>query len=244
VGIDLAIEKVKQSKMVCVGIKNIGMSGYIGDYAHMVTNHNCIFIGFNNSPKGLVPHGAKRGIWGTNPLTIGVPTHDIPVILDMASTQTTWGNLMLATSKGQSLEAGVAIDAEGSPTVDPSLAALGGLLPFAGPKGSGLGFIIELLAGALTGSRVGCSVPGEGGCFYIVIDPTLFRDLKEFKDDIQTAIKELKSTPRANGFHEIFYTGEQSQKRRLESLKVGSIIIDQEIYNSVLNFVEHNPKNI
>jgi LDH2 family malate/lactate/ureidoglycolate dehydrogenase len=162
----------------------------------------------------------------------------------MASTQTTWGNLMLATSKGQSLEAGVAIDAEGSPTVDPSLAALGGLLPFAGPKGSGLGFIIELLAGALTGSRVGCSVPGEGGCFYIVIDPTLFRDLKEFKDDIQTAIKELKSTPRANGFHEIFYTGEQSQKRRLESLKVGSIIIDQEIYNSVLNFVEHNPKNI
>ena len=84
--LDLAFEKIKISKIVSVGLKDLGITGYIGGYARKAVEKNLIFIGFNNSPCGLVPYGAKKDLWGTNPLTIGIPANDIPVILDMAST--------------------------------------------------------------------------------------------------------------------------------------------------------------
>ena len=108
----------------------------------------------------------------------------------------------------------------------------GGLLPIAGHKGSGLAFIVELLAGALTGSRVGYSVPGGWGTFYILINRALFRPIDKFKDDVETAIKELKNAPKADGFDEIYFPGERSQKLREENLKAGEIeVSDQLIQN-------------
>ena len=55
---------------------------------------------------------------------------------------------------------------KGNFTTDAELAWIeGALIPFGGYKGSGLTFIGEMLAGALTGSRVGYSVPGGWGTF-------------------------------------------------------------------------------
>lgn len=50
--------------------------------------------------KKLIPHGAKKDMWGTNPLTVGVPSNNVPVILDMASSQVTGGDLLLAINEG------------------------------------------------------------------------------------------------------------------------------------------------
>lgn len=231
--LDLAFEKIKTAKIVSVALKDLGMTGYIGGYARKAAENNLIFIGFNNSPRGLVPYGSKKDLWGTNPLTIGIPTGDIPVILDMASTLTTWGELLVARNEGRKIKPGVAIDSEGRPTTDPVAAISGGLLPFAGHKGSGLGFIVELLGGALTGSRVGCVVPGGGGCFYILIDPTLFRPLQDFKRDIKAALEELKNAPKMKGFKEIYFPGEQSHKLRQKQLSEGMIEINDNIFKQI-----------
>lgn len=94
---------------------------------------------------------------------------------------------------------------EGELTTDPEEAMEGGLLPIAEHKGSGLGFIIELLAGALTSSHVGYNVKGGWGSLFILINPTILRDLNEFKNDVTSAITELKSLPRAKGVDEIYY---------------------------------------
>jgi len=231
--LDLAFEKIKASKMVSVGLKDLGVTGYIGGYARKAAEKDLIFIGFNNSPGGLIPYGSKKELWGTNPLTIGIPTEDIPVILDMASSQTTWGDLLVAKNEGRQIKAGVAVDSEGKPTTDPAKAMEGGLLPIADHKGSGLGFIIELLGGALTGSRVGYAVPGGWGSFYILIDPTLFRPLVDFKKDIKTAIEELKNAPKMEGFEEICFPGEQSHKLRQKQLSEGMVEISDKILEQV-----------
>ena len=47
--LDLAFEKIKTSRMVSVGIKDLGVTGYIGGYARKATEKDLIFIGFNNS---------------------------------------------------------------------------------------------------------------------------------------------------------------------------------------------------
>lgn len=233
--LDLAFKKLKKAKVITVGLKNIGYaSGYIGDYAREAAERNLIFVGFHNSPGGLVPYGAKKELWGTNPITVGIPTTGIPVILDMASSKTTFGELLVARQEGKKIREGVAIDTEGKPTTDSQKAIDGGILPIAEHKGSGLAFIIELLAGALTGSRVGYAVEGGWGSFYILIDPTLFRSLSKFRRDVDAGIKELKSAPKMRGFKEIYFPGEQSQSQRRALLKKGEL----EIENGLLKLVK------
>lgn len=226
--LEKAFRKVKQSGILAVGLKDLAYaSGYIGDYARRATVKDLIFIGFHNSPGGLLPYGTTKDLWGTNPLTIGVPTHKIPVILDMASSQTTWGNLMVAKTEGKTIKEGVAVDKEGNITIDPTKAMGGGILPIAGHKGSGLAFIVELLGGALSNSRVGGAVEGGWGSFYILIDPTMFRNLNDFKSDVQKAIDELKAAPKAKGFSEIYFTGEQSYLKRQKNLAADEIVLSE-----------------
>ena len=128
---------------------------------------------------------------------------------------------MVARQEGKKIKEGVAVDEGGVITTDPEKAMKGGLLPIAKHKGSGLAFIVELLAGALTGSRVGFSVPGGWGTAYILIDPSIFRPINEFKNDVETAIKELKNAPKAEGVKEIYFPGEHSQKLREKNLQAG-----------------------
>lgn len=228
--LDLVIKKAKKAGIAVVGIQNAAYcSGFIGSYARKAALQDLIFIGFNNSPGGLVPYGSKRELWGTNPLTVGIPTQKIPVILDMASSKITWGDLLVARQKSEKIKEGVAIDRSGKPTVDPEKAMKGGLLPIAKHKGSGLAFIVELLAGALTGSRVGYAVKGGWGTSYILISPALFRPIRKFKKDVEAAIKELKAAPRAKGFDEIYFPGEQSYKLREENLKANEIEISDNL---------------
>ncbi|MFZ5376991.1 MAG: Ldh family oxidoreductase [Patescibacteria group bacterium] len=236
--LEKAFDKLKQSGMLAVGLKDLAYaSGYIGDYARRAAENNLIFIGFHNSPGGLVPFGSTKDLWGTNPLTISVPTNNIPVILDMASSQCTWGDLMVAKTEGKSIKEGVAIDGEGNVTVDPAKAMEGGILPIAGHKGSGLAFIVELLGGALSKSRVGGAVDGGWGSFYLLIDPSMFRDLGEFKDDVQKAIDELKNAPKAEGVKEIFFPGEQSYLKRKKNLEADEISISEKLMSELEKLV-------
>lgn len=229
--LEKAIKKAQKSGLVSVGLKDLGYaSGYIGAYAREAANNDLIFVGFNNSPGGLVPHGSTEAIWGTNPFTVGVPTDKHPVILDMASSKTTWGDLMVARNDGKKLKDNVAIDANGKITNEPARAMEGGILPVGGHKGSGIAFIVEILAGALTGSMVGGAVPGGWGTFYILIDPSFYRPLSSFKKDVRSAITKLKGSSKMKGFKEIYFPGEHSNELRERNLKSGKIEINEKLW--------------
>lgn len=233
--LDKAIEKIKDSGIVVVGIQNAAYcSGYIGSYARKATESDLIFIGFNNSPAGLIPHGAKKRLWGTDPFTVGIPTHDVPVILDMASSKVTFGDLLVAKHEGRKIAADTSLDSEGNPTNDPlKVLAGGGMLPIAAHKGSGLAFIIELLAGALTGSMIGNDVKGGWGTSYILINPAIFRSLKDFKDDVRLATEELKNMPKDDGVEEIYFAGEKSHRIMQQNLTAGEIEVDDSLYKKL-----------
>jgi len=237
--LELAIPKAKKNGVVVVGIGNSAYaSGFIGAYAREAAEKDLIFIGFNNSPGGLVPHGSKQELWGTNPITVSIPSEDKPVILDMASSKITWGDLLVAKQENKKLPKGVAIDAQGKETTDPEEAMGGGLLPFFGHKGSGMGFIVELIAGAITGSRIGTAIKGGWGTTYILIDPSKFRLLSDFKKDVSAEIKNLKKSPKAKGVKEIYYPGEQSQKIMIKNRKKDFIKISDNLYSSLMDIIK------
>lgn len=230
-----AIEKAKEQGIYSVASTFGVNSGSIGLFARKAAEKGLIYIGFHNSSGGLIPYGAKKDIWGTNPITFGIPSLDLPVILDFASTKITYGQVLKASRKGELLPEDSVLDSEGNPSREPKDAWEGGILAMGEHKGSGLGMIVELLAGVLSFSRVSWSTKGGWGSFYILLDPNLFRPIEEFKEVVYESILELKSLPKQEGFDEIYFPGEQSQKLRKKALESNEIEISDQAYDMLTN---------
>lgn len=241
--LDKAIEKAKTNMVCFVGTKNVGpVTGMIGYFAKKVTKENLILLGFNNSHSsatGLTPFGSRESLWGTNPFTVGIPTNnpELPIILDMASSKMTFGDVMIHKALGKELPQGVSVDEEGNPTTDPNKAVGGSQLPFEGRKGSGLAMIVEILAGPLVGSKGGNKVEGLGewGSFFILINPELYRPIEELKKDVDIMIQELKNSKKQDGVEEIFYPGEKSGKTYLSNLEKGEIEVADSLIQDLKN---------
>lgn len=135
-----------------------------------------------NSMAVTVPMGARRPVFGTNPIAFAAPVAGrAPFVFDMATSAWSHGDIQIARREGRALPPGVGVDAAGEPTTDPGAVLDGGaLLPFGGHKGSALSMMIELLGAALTGGRFSTEVDWSGhpgaviphtGQFLLLIDP-------------------------------------------------------------------------
>jgi delta1-piperideine-2-carboxylate reductase len=136
-----------------------------------------------NGRQRMAVWDGKRNILGTNPMAFACPrSGHKPLVWDQASSVIAQGEVLLAAERGLPLPAGVGLDRDGSVTTDPGAVLDGGtLLPFGSHKGSSIAFMIEILAGALTGGCFGFEdrsgeYPGaqtpKAGQAVILIDPT------------------------------------------------------------------------
>ena len=74
VGIKQAIKNAKSSGIGIVAIKNSGHYGLSSFYAEQAVKKNMLVFCFTNAPPALAPHGAKKSLFGTNPICFGTPT--------------------------------------------------------------------------------------------------------------------------------------------------------------------------
>jgi len=130
---------------------------------------------------------------------------------------------------GQLLPQGVAIDSEGQPTRDPSLARAGALLPFGGYKGFGLALIVQAF-GLLAGSAR--DADRDDGYLFVVFKPQLLADLDEFKQQLGELIERIKATPRRPEVSEIRIPGERAFRSRERALREG-IEVDRAVYEAL-----------
>ena len=72
--------------------------------------------------------------------------------MDLANTAVARADAYLAAERGEPIPEGWAADAHGNPTTDPVRAIDGLILPMAGAKGYVISFMMDVLAGVLTGS--------------------------------------------------------------------------------------------
>ena len=99
----------------------------------------------------VAPTGGTKALMGTNPLAFGWPRAGHPYVFDFATSVAARGEVELHRIAGKPLPEGWAVDADGAPTVDPTAALAGAMLPFGGHKGSAISMMIELLAGVMIG---------------------------------------------------------------------------------------------
>ena len=238
IGINQAINNAKKTGIGLVAVKKSGHYGLSSFYAEQAVKKNLMVFCFTNAPPALAPHGAKKSLFGTNPICFGVPTGKAPFILDASTSMINRGKIRRASKLGQKIPFGVALDKNGNITTNADKALNGTQLPIAGFKGSGLAWMVDILSGVLTGSSHGgktkdpfddFSGPQNMGHLFLVINPKIFignNFLKEMKKNLAL----VKRLPKAKGFDSILYPGERKNKTYKNNLKK-----DISIHSKILN---------
>ncbi len=227
IGIKQAIKNAKKTGIGLVGIKNSGHYGLSGYYAEQAVKKNLIVFCFTNAPPAIAPHGAKKSLFGTNPICFGAPTSNkIPFILDTSVSVINRGKIRVAARTGKKIPAGVALDKFGKPTIDAKKALAGVQLPIAGFRGSGLAWMVDILSGVMTGGNHGGKVkdpfddfsgPQNIGHLFITIKPNLF--VSNYNQRIKENIKRIKKLPKIKGVKEILYPGQNKFNKYKKNLK-------------------------
>ena len=179
----MLVEKARSAGIAVLAIRNSHHFGALWPDVEPFAYEGLVALSVVNSMTCVVPHGARRPLFGTNPIAFAAPcAGSDPIVFDMATSAMAHGDVQIAARKGEQLPDGIGVDSEGQSTRDPQKILEGGaLLPFGEHKGSALSMMVELLAAALTGGNFswefdwsqhpGAKTPWTGQLI-IVIDPS------------------------------------------------------------------------
>ncbi|ASS89880.1 ureidoglycolate dehydrogenase [Aeribacillus pallidus] len=234
---DYAIELADKKGIGMLTVVNSSHCGALSYFVEQAAQKNKIGIVMTHTDKIVVPFGGAEPFFGTNPIAFGFPAKKHrPIILDMATSNVAFGKILHAREEGKEIPADWGVDENGVPTTNPHKVAA--LLPFAGPKGYGLGMVVDIFSGILAGAAFGTHITkmyGEYnkmrklGHFVCAIDPSVFTDVNSFLENIDRMIEEIHSVKPAKGFQQVMVPGEPEQLREEVRLKEG-VPITETVY--------------
>jgi LDH2 family malate/lactate/ureidoglycolate dehydrogenase len=217
-----------------IGIASVRQSTHFGAaclYPLMAAEQGFIGMTLANMAPHVAPWGSREQLFGTNPLAIAVPAGKRPpFVLDMATSAAARRKFRMALELGEPIPEGWALDADGNPTTDPAAAMEGVALPMGGAKGSGLGMMVEILAGVLSGAHFAGEVldmytnygrPADSGNFLLALDPSVFLPVDDFARRMDDLIDRLKALEAAPGFDEVRFPGERGARLAEERRRDG-----------------------
>jgi uncharacterized oxidoreductase len=215
-----------------------GHIGRLGEYAERAAEAGLILIAtVNNNGAGqrVAPPGGIEPRLGTNPLCAAVPTNGDPVVLDFGTSVVAEGKVRVYNINKRPVPEGWLLDPQGKPTTDPSVLysqPLGSILPMGGAqayKGFGLGLVLDMLAGGLTGGR--SSHPGAppakgNNILFLALDPARFAGRDALLREASTVADYVRNTPRAEGVDAVLLPGDP-ERRTLERRSAEGIPIEE-----------------
>jgi len=243
--VQLGIEKARRCGAAVIALRSAGHLGRIGDWAETAAKTGQVSIHFVNVAGSVLvaPFGGTERRMGTNPVAIGVPApggHDL--ILDFATSYVAEGKVLVALKGGKGVPEGSMVDAEGRFTTDPrdfygadsdkgAPKPLGtaALCAMGLHKGSGLSFMVELLAGVLTGS--GTCGPEErpiaNGMLSIYMQLEKFAEQGRFSAELREYVEFFKSARPVAAGGEVLVPGEAERRAEQERRSAGIPLPDE-----------------
>jgi LDH2 family malate/lactate/ureidoglycolate dehydrogenase len=232
--VQLAIRKAQQSGFASAGVYNSYYSGRNAYFVEMIAKAGLVGIHIASAKPRVLPIGGIRPALGTNPLCIGFPSANGPVVFDIGTASLMWGEVQLHAHLGQEIPDGIGFDSQGNPTRDAKAVMEGGVVPFAGYKGYGLSFAIQAL-GLLAGAAITNGRVQDYGFLFFVIDPKLMLPGGEFPDQMAELVKKVKATPRRADVDEIRIPSERAYRERERRRKEG-LVFDRKVIESLRAF--------
>lgn len=154
----MAAERCSRYGLAAVSVGNSSHCGALGVYALPIVEAGYLGLVFSNGPAVMPPWGGSAPILSTSPIAAGIPCRPQPAIIDMATSAVARGRIAERAQRGEQLPAGWALDAAGSPTIDPQAALRGMLAPLGGAKGYALALLVEALTGGMVGPALSSGV--------------------------------------------------------------------------------------
>ncbi len=225
--LDRLVPKARALGVAAGTLRNCGHTGRLGEYAEFAARERlALFAAVNSHGAGrrVAPPGGTEGRISTNPICLGAPTSGPPVVMDFGTSAAAEGKVRAQFQKKQPTPDGWLIDHTGAPTTDPAVLYTeprGSLVPFGGAqayKGFGLGLMLDLLCGGLSGGA--CSNPafplaGQGNAaVFVLFDPALFGGTDHFLKESDGLTAYVRSCPTAPGVAAITLPGDPERETK------------------------------
>ena len=230
----MAIDKAKKYGLGMVAVRNSCHYGIAGYYATQATKQGCIGITGTNARPSVAPTFGVEGMFGTNPLTVGIPTdEEFDFVIDCATSITQNGKIEYYERIGADVHPGTVIDIDGNAVEGDAgvalkqirqgtaaLTTLGGIgEELAGYKGYGYAMVIELLSSILQDGWYGKDLDGKDengnirpyhlGHFFIAIDTNHFLGEELARKKAGEIIRKVRDSKKAPGHDHIYSAGEK-----------------------------------
>jgi len=239
---ELTAKFAKDFGMGSVAVYGSNHYGAASYYTEMLAKQGLIDFCCANSTASVVPWGAMKPYMGTNPLSYAVPAGKYePMLLDMATSVVARNRIRNSARRNEPIPGDWALDAEGRPTTDANAAMNGLILPFGGPKGSGIALLVEVLSRVV--SYAGASTqltsvfddgdirPSNTGHFFMAIDPEIFIPIEEYKKHIESMVEEIKALPAVPGSDQVYLPGEIERniaaRRAVEGIPIDDVVLKE-----------------
>lgn len=152
----------------------VGTTGCLGLHVRRSAQQGCTGLVAATSPSIMAPPGTITATLGTNAIALAAPVASAPpLVVDFSSGAWSYGDVALAQARGTSLPEDVVIDRTGAATTDPGAVIEGSILPSGGHRGWSQALLVEALAGAAMGGKVGRADGGDSA-FVLSIGPDAF----------------------------------------------------------------------
>lgn len=194
-----------------------------------------------NGPARVAPFGGAERLFNPSPLSVAIPAlEEKPIVLDISTSVVAEGKLIVKRKRGEKVPDGWILDKDGRPSTDVEDYFEGGsILPLGGTvgyKGFGLALVIDVLGGILAGSGSASSpnFKDGNGVILAAIDVSFFRDVDEFRREVDSLIRRVRNSRRAPGVSEILMPGEPEAREEARRMKDG-IFVEEETWKELVD---------
>jgi 3-dehydro-L-gulonate 2-dehydrogenase len=219
-----------------------------GTYGWQAADAGFAAICWTNTLPNLPPWGASSAALGNNPLVIAVPrivaAASQPIVLDMAMSQFSYGSLAAYAARGEPLPVVGGFDEAGLLTTDAAaIERTQRALPIGFWKGSGLSFVLDVLAAMLSGGLATHDLPPDPALeigqsqVFVAIAPTALATMQELSGIAERAIAALHAATPVEPGRPARYPGEGTLRTRAESQRLG-VAVEEATWEAFLRLEE------
>lgn len=216
------VDTARTTGIAAAVVRNTTSAGALGFFAMQAVEQRMIGLAINNSPPLMPAPGGVEKVVGNQAFAVASPAgRHRPLLLDMATSTITHARAHAHHQRGELLPDGVALTADGEPTVDPVAALDGMLLPIGGHRGFGLALLWEVLTGVLAGGErfsTDVAMPGvvdrtqDVSLLLLAIDPTVSVPYESFVARVDDLIDRIHGSRLAAGTERVTVPGERSSE--------------------------------
>lgn len=236
---DTAIQLASQHGIGCVALANTNHWMRGGTYGWRAAKAGYVFIGWTNTLGNMPAWGATDARLGNNPLVIALPYQDEAIVLDMAMSQYSFGQLEMSAMKNETLPVAGGFDKSGALSTDPAaILASNRAIPVGYWKGAGLSLLLDLLATILSGgwsTKEISSKEIEYGLsqVFIAIDISKLGNHSSIQNAVQQTIDDYHQSINADTKNKITYPGERVLHTRRNNQAYGIPVL-RKVWEEIL----------